>query len=78
MEPNFCHGYAFSCDSFLTGVPTINPTQIAKSAHDQFMQVVHKELEAFEKREREFLARERQERAEELKLAQQQEAGRLH
>ncbi|MAH68013.1 MULTISPECIES: hypothetical protein [unclassified Afipia] len=56
----------------------MNPTQIAKSAHDQFMQVVHQELEAFEKREKEFLARERQERAEELKLAQQQEAERLH
>ena len=77
MEPNFCHGYDFSCDSFLTGVPTMSPTQIAKSAHDQFMQVVRKELEAFEKREKEFLARERRERADELKLAEQEPA-RLH
>lgn len=56
----------------------MSPTQIAKSAHDQFMQVVQKELEAFEQREKEFLARERQERAEELKLAQQHETERLH
>lgn len=55
----------------------MSPTQIAKSAHDQFMQVFQKELEAFEKREREFLARERRERAEELKLAEQK-AGPIH
>lgn len=77
MAPNFCRGYDFSCDSFLTGVATMSPTQIAKSAHDQFMQVVQKELEAFEKREREFLARERRERADELKLAEQK-AGPIH
>lgn len=55
----------------------MSPTQIAKSAHDQFMQIVRKELEAFEKREKEFLARERRERAGELKLAEQEPA-RIH
>ena len=55
----------------------MSPTQIAKSAHDQFMQVVRKELEAFEKREKEFLARERRERADELMLAEQEPA-RVH
>lgn len=49
----------------------MSPTQIAKSAHDQFMQVVQKELEAFEKREKEFLAGERRERADKLKLLQE-------
>lgn len=47
----------------------MGPTQItAKSAYDQFMRVVHKELEAFEKRELEFQAEQRKERAAELKL----------
>lgn len=52
----------------------MSPTQIAKSANDQFMQMVHKELEAFEKREKEFLAKERRERADELKLTEQEPA----
>ena len=47
----------------------MGPTQItAKSAHDQFMRVVHKELEAFKKRELEFQAEQRKERAAELNL----------
>lgn len=51
------------------GGTTVGPTQITtKSAHDQFMRVVYKELEAFEKRELEFQAEQRKERAAELKL----------
>lgn len=55
----------------------MSPEQIAKSAHDRFMQVVQKELEAFEKREKAFLARDRQERADKFKLAEQEPA-RIH
>lgn len=49
----------------------MGPTEITtKSTHDQFMRVVYKELEAFEKRELKFQAEQRKERAAELKLPQ--------
>jgi hypothetical protein len=37
---------------------------IAPSAHDEFMQVVKKELDNFERKEREFCREERQEKAD--------------
>jgi len=43
-------------------------TQIAKSPQELFMQTVRKELAAFEKRELEFQAEQRKERAAKLKL----------
>lgn len=45
----------------------MNHTQIV-DAHERFMKSVQHELEAFERRESEFRAEERKERAEEIHL----------
>jgi len=43
-------------------------THLAVTPRDRFLEAAQKELTAFERREREFLKKERQERAEELRL----------
>jgi hypothetical protein len=43
-------------------------TQLAVTPRDRFLQAVQKELETFEQREREFIRREREERATQLRL----------
>jgi hypothetical protein len=43
-------------------------TQLAITPRDRFLQAAEKELIAFERREREFLKRDRQERAAKLQI----------
>ena len=43
-------------------------TQLALTPRDRFLQVARRELAEFERREREFLRKERQERAAELQI----------
>jgi hypothetical protein len=43
-------------------------TQLAITPRDRFLEAAQKELAAFEKREREFSKKERQERAAELQM----------
>jgi hypothetical protein len=51
----------------LTGL-RIMTEQLAETPRDNFMEAAQKELIAFERKEREFRKREKQERAEQLKL----------
>jgi hypothetical protein len=44
-------------------------TQIGASAHERFMHLARKELASFERRERQFRADERKERAEKLRFS---------
>jgi hypothetical protein len=48
-------------------------TQLAVTPHDRFLQAVYRELTEFERREREFLRKERQERAAELQIPAQKD-----
>ena len=48
-------------------------SQLAITPRDRFLQAAEKELEAFERREREFIKKERQERATQLRLPAKQE-----
>jgi hypothetical protein len=43
-------------------------TQLAMTPRDRFLEAAQKELAAFERREREFSKKERQERAAELQI----------
>ncbi|MCA6118945.1 hypothetical protein J6524_29300 [Bradyrhizobium sp. WSM 1738] len=43
-------------------------TQLAITPRDRFLEAAQKELAAFERREREFLKKEREERARELQI----------
>ena len=44
------------------------PTQLAAAPRDRFLEAAQKELIAFERREREFRRKEKQERAAQLQL----------
>jgi len=46
----------------------IGHTQLAITPRDRFLQAAQKELSEFERREREFIKKERQERAAELRI----------
>ena len=48
-------------------------SQLAITPRDRFLQAAQKELEAFEQREREFIKKEREERATQLQLPTKQE-----
>ena len=48
-------------------------SQLAITPRDRFLQLAKKELEAFEPREREFIKKERQERATQLQLPTKKE-----
>jgi hypothetical protein len=51
------------------GVPVVQSTKVADMTDKRFREAVDKELADFERREREFMAQERRERANQLGLA---------
>ena len=46
----------------------VGHTQLGMTARDRFLEAARKELDAFERREREFSKKERHERAAELQI----------